>query len=563
MIEVRIAQLLQEAFAKASAALGWLALETEVVPQLEHPKQAEHGDLTCNLAMILASKLKLKPRDVAQALLQHLPKDAALHKVEIAGPGFLNFWIDKKVYLDILTQIEQQGSSFGKANLGQGKKVMVEFVSANPTGPLHIGHGRGAVYGDALASVLSEAGYKVSREYYLNDAGVQMLTLGKSVWLRMREIKGEKIEFPEKCYQGAYIRDIAQEILDKHPIEIAGKTEEQLIQYCSQFAGDQIFAEIKQDLADIGVTHENYFLESSLHQEKAIEKAFEFLDKAGFLYTQDGALWFRTTQFGDDKDRVLKKSDGQLTYFAADIAYHKNKYDRGFDRVINVLGADHAGYVGRMKAAVQAFGRKAEDLDMVLNQLVNLIRGGDLVSMSTRSGEYETLHSVTKDVGKDVCRYFFLMRSHQAQLDFDLDLAREQSPKNPVFYIQYAHARICSVFRQAQVQGITENPAADLAPLDVPEEFELCRKLAEYPQVIARAATDLEPHRLSFYLLELAQQFQSYYSKGKLDERYRILSGSVALQQAKLRFLKNIQIVLQNGLRVLGLSAPEEMNRDE
>lgn len=561
MIEVKIAELLHCALSKASSELGWMSVEVQ--PQLEHPKQPEHGDLTCNVAMVLASKLKLKPRDVAQALLQHLPQDAAVQKVEIAGPGFLNFWIDKKVYLNILTQIEQQGSSFGKANLGQGKKVMVEFVSANPTGPLHIGHGRGAVYGDALASVLSEAGYKVSREYYLNDAGVQMLTLGKSVWLRMREIKGEKVEFPENCYQGAYIREIAQEILDKHPIEIAGKTEEQLIHYCSQFAGDQIFTEIKQDLADIGVTHEHYFLESSLHQEKAIEKAFEFLDKAGFLYTQDGALWFRTTQFGDDKDRVLKKSDGQLTYFAADIAYHKNKYDRGFDRVINVLGADHAGYVGRMKAAVQAFGRKAEDLDMVLNQLVNLIRGGDLVSMSTRSGEYETLHSVTKDVGKDVCRYFFLMRSHQAQLDFDLDLAREQSPKNPVFYIQYAHARICSVFRQAAAQGVTENLSADLTQLDAPEEFELCRKLAEYPQVIERAAMDLEPHRLSFYLLELAQQFQSYYSKGKADDRYRILSGELALQQAKLRFLKNIQIVLQNGLRVLGLSAPEEMNRDE
>jgi arginyl-tRNA synthetase len=397
----------------------------------------------------------------------------------------------------------------------------------------------------------------VTKEYYLNDAGVQMQTLGRSVWLRMQELEGKTIEFPENCYQGAYVKDIAKEVIATGK---KFKSDDEAIAFCGQYAGGKIHNEIVKDLADCGVTHDVYFNESELHKKDLVNKTVEFLRKRGYVYDSEGAIWFKTTAFGDEKDRVLKKSDGFFTYFAADIAYHKQKYDRGFDRIIDVWGADHAGHVPRMKSAIEAMGHNPGDFDAVLIQLVNLIRGGQLVSMSTRSAQYETLRTLLDEVGRDVCRYFFLMRSHDAQLDFDIELAKSQTMENPVYYIQYAHARISSVFAKADEAGIKLNLAkADTDLLDLPEEAALARYLSEYPEVIRESAVELAPHKISFYLLELAKKFQSYYTKGKKDERYRFLSDDAKKTAAKCYLLKNIQIVLKNGLDLLGVSAPERM----
>jgi arginyl-tRNA synthetase len=436
-------------------------------------------------------------------------------------------------------------------------------VSANPTGPLHIGHGRGAVYGDVLASVFQAAGYEVTREYYVNDAGGQIATLGRSVWLRFRELEGEEVAFPAECYQGRYIVDLAQDARTLHRRELSTMDEEKAIVFLGEFAGARILNDIRRDLAETGVVHDAYFFESRLHTDAAVESAINRLREQGTVFEEGGAQWFRSTAFGDDKDRVLRKGDGSLTYFAADVAYHKSKYERGFDRVIDVWGADHGGYVARMKAAVGALGFDPESFDAVLIQLVNLVRGGKVVSMSTRSATFETLEDVRREVGKDACRYFFLMRSHNAQLDFDLDLAREESPDNPVYYIQYAHARIASIFRKAAEagQGAADAQSADLSHLDLPEEPKIARMLTLFPRVIAECAEELEPHKLAFYLLELARMFQSYYSKGRSDGRYRVLSEDRTRAAAKLYLLKNVQIVLHNALRILGISAPERMER--
>lgn len=552
-----------EAALKACKDDGALKLESVPDFQLEVPKQPEHGDLSTNAAMMLARSEGVPPRKIAEAIVSRIaaPSENVL-SVSIAGPGFINFKINPAVYLKILHKIYKEGEKFGRSDEGKDKKVQVEFVSANPTGPLHVGHGRGAVYGDALASILKAVGYKVTKEYYLNDAGVQMQTLGKSVWLRMQELQGAQIEFPENCYQGAYIKDIAKEVL---AAEKKFKNEDEAVAFCGKYAGEKIHNEIVNDLKDCGVAHDVYFNESDLHKKNKVEKAVSFLMKKGDAFESEGAVWFKSTKYGDEKDRVLKKSDGFYTYFAADIAYHKEKYDRGFDRVIDVWGADHAGHVPRMKAAITAIGRDPRNFDAVLIQLVNLMRGGELVSMSTRSAQYETLRTLLDEVGRDVCRYFFLMRSHDAQLDFDIELAKSQTMENPVYYIQYAHARIESVFAKAKENKIKLkfSPRADLSPLNLPEEIVLARILGEYPSVVAAAAKELSPHKISFYLLELAQKFQSYYTKGNKDPAYRFLTSETDKTLAKCYLLKNIQIVLKNGLDLLGLRAPERMESSD
>jgi len=565
MIENRIEKLIRDALDLCKKE-GDFQFEGEVVVELEKPRVDSHGDLSTNVALALAKRANMKPRELAEAIQKRIPPDAPeLTNISVAGPGFINFSVNPSWYLEGLHEIYEQGEHFGAVDIGKGKNVQVEFVSANPTGPLHIGHGRGAVYGDVLSNVLGKAGYDVTKEYYVNDAGNQIRMLGRSVFLRLREMDDEKIDFPSECYQGHYIVDIAREMSAKYSEKLKGMSEEETIDFCSDYAATKILGDIKRDLAETGVIHDTYFHEEHLHTDSAIEGTISWLRNKGHVYDKEGAVWFKSTAFGDDKDRVLKKSDGSLTYFAADIAYHKNKFDRGFEKVIDVWGADHGGYVARMKAAVEALGRQRDSFEAVLIQLVNLIRSGELVSMSTRAATYETLEDVRKEVGKDACRYFFLMRSHNAQLDFDLDLAKKETPDNPVFYIQYAHARICSIFRKAEERDLnmTGKGEVDISLLVLPEEMKLARMLSTMPHVISECAEALEPHKLSFYLLELARMFQSYYSRGRRDKRYQVLTQERPEALAKLYLLKNIQIVLQNSLRILGISAPTEMAREE
>lgn len=564
MIDVRLKNLLEKSIKKC---IKDGAFSIDIIPEIEldTPRRAEHGDLATNISMVIASKAKMRPIDVANFIVKNLSKEKGLvKKVSVAPPGFINIVVEPALHLEHLCEIDVQGEKYGTLKIGAGKKLQVEFVSANPTGPLHIGHGRGAVYGDVLGNIMKVAGYDVTKEYYVNDAGGQIRTLGRSIYLRFLETEGKTVSYPQECYQGDYIIKFARELGTSSKNKLLALSEEDAIDFCGEFAATKILGDIKRDLAETGVIHDLYFHENRLHTDAAIDRAIQELKNNGHIFEHEGALWFKTTAFKDDKDRVLKKSDGELTYFAADIAYHKNKFDRGFDRVIDVWGADHAGYVDRMRAAVEAMGYKKENYDVVLIQLVNLVRGGQVISMSTRSATYETLEDVRREVGRDVCRYFFLMRSHNSQLDFDLELARKETPENPVFYIQYAHARIASVFRKAKEQGIKPDfKSVDLKALDLPEEQQIARILGEYPRVIGYCSETLEPHRLAFYLMELSKAFQSYYSKGRGDPRYRIISNDPVKTMAKLYLLKNCRIVLQNALKVLGISAPEKMAREE
>lgn len=589
MIDVRLQKLLTESIKKC---IKDGSFEVDNIPEIEldTPKRPEHGDLATNIAMVIASKAKKRPLDIANAIVKNLPKkEDLIQKVSVAPPGFINIVVAPRLHLEQLREIEAMGEKYGTLGIGTGKKLQVEFVSANPTGPLHIGHGRGAVYGDVLGNIMKAAGYDVTKEYYVNDAGGQIRTLGRSIYLRFLEVEGKSVTYPQECYQGDYIVMLARELASTARAKLLSASEGDAIEMCGEFAATKILGEIKRDLAETGVIHDLYFHENRLHTDAAIDRAIQELKNHGHIFEHEGALWFKSTAYKDDKDRVLRKSDGELTYFAADIAYHKNKFDRGFDRVIDIWGADHAGYVDRMRAAVAALGYPKESYDVVLIQLVNLVRGGEVVSMSTRSATYETLEDVRKEVGRDVCRYFFLMRSHNSQLDFDLELAKKETPENPVFYIQYAHARIASVFRKAKELGKTVHPervsvhpstgsgrtetsrrahhegeeSIDLSALDLPEELTIARLLGAYPHVIGDCVATLEPHRLSFYLMELAKAFQGYYSRGRGDPRYRIISNDAVKTQAKLYLLKNCQIVLQNALGILGISAPEEMIRND
>ncbi|MRR59232.1 MAG: arginine--tRNA ligase [Deltaproteobacteria bacterium] len=550
LLQGRVRKCLESCYADGSMTSGRVP---EII--IEVPAHSEHGDFATNVAMLLAKDEKKPPRKIAETVVAHLDGEDIFDRVEIAGPGFINFFLKKDVWHETLRSISAAGDSYGRSLVGQGKKVQVEFVSANPTGPLHIGHGRGAATGDAVASILAAAGFEVVREYYINDAGNQMDTLGRSVYLRYLELLGRPVEFPGNCYQGDYIRDIARDLITKFGSKYLEVPEEEAIPVFSKLGGDIILDGIKQDLEDFGVVHDTWFSEQSLFDAGEVAEAIDFMRAKGLLYEQDDALWFRTTDFGDDKDRVVVRGNGVTTYFASDIAYHREKFGRGFDWVIDVWGADHHGYVPRLKAVAQGLGRDASDLKLILVQLVSLLRDGAPVAMSTRSGEFVTLKEVVDEVGRDAARFFFLMRRSDSQLDFDLELAKRESSDNPVYYVQYAHARICSIFENAMEKGVAPEDftGISLGKLGTPEEMSLIKFLDTFPEIVEGSALNFEPHRITYYLQELAGLFHSFYN------RNRVIGEDAELSAARLFLLKCTAQTLKNGLLLLGVSAPERM----
>jgi arginyl-tRNA synthetase len=555
---------------------------------VERCKDTLHGDFATNIAMMLAKPAKMNPRQLAEKLIAALPEDNAIIKVEIAGPGFINFFLDSSTQFDIIKQINELGSEFGRSKVGVGKKVQVEFVSANPTGPLHVGHGRGAAYGSAVASLLEAVGFTVHREYYVNDAGRQMDILATSIWLRYLEICGEPVRFPDNGYRGAYIIDIARDIYKnakneyRRPIELVlediPKDEEQggdkeahidgliaraktllgLVAYRDIFGAglSSILADIKDDLLEFGVDYQEWFSEQQLMDDGSVEKAMNRLQASGHLYEKDGAMWFASSQLGDEKDRVVRRENGQYTYFASDIAYHLNKLDRGFDQIIDIWGADHHGYIPRVKAAIQALGADASKLKVLLVQFATLYRGDEKVQMSTRSGEFVTLRQLRDEVGKDAARFFYVMRRSEQHMDFDLKLATSKTNENPVFYVQYAHARVCSVLRQLVEKGYARDIVSGMQSLNrLTEEHEvsLLSTLERYPEILERAALTHEPHQLILYLRELANDFHTYYNA------HQFLVDDANLRDARVNLVCAVKQVLANGLKLLNINTPESM----
>lgn len=525
-------------------------------PAVEEPKLDAHGDFSTNIAMVMASNQKMPPRKIAEAILEHLnDPDGIIAETEVAGPGFINFFLEKSAWHTILRDIHDADDRYGSSDIGKGKKIQVEFVSSNPTGPLHIGHGRGGAVGDTVANLLSLCGYDVQKEYYINDSGRQIRTLGQSVFLRYEELYGQQIEFPQECYQGDYIRDIARELKNQKGAALLDQSEENAIMECARFAAEKILAGMRQDLTSFGVEFDRWFSEQSLYDSGRVDVILSAFRKRGIVYEKQGALWFKTSDFGDEKDRVVVKKDGQTTYFASDIAYHQDKYERGFERVIDVWGADHHGYIPRMRAAIEASGHKPEQFDVILVQLVNLLRGGQPVAMSTRAGEFETLRDVINEVGRDAARFIFLTRHHESALDFDLELAKQKTNDNPVYYVQYVHARISSIVRKAEERSQNNTSWDDkaIALLVEPEEIDLIKALARYPEIISSSATTMEPHRITFYLMNLASAFHTYYNK------HRVLNDDPRLRCGRLNLILAVQKVIRNGLTLLGVSAPTKM----
>jgi len=564
-----------------AAALRAVAPDhTEAAIVLERPKHAEHGDYACNLALQLAKTLKRAPRDIAARLVAALPASPLLEKAEIAGAGFINLHLKRAYQQQAVNRVLAAGAAYGACALGQKKRVQVEFVSANPTGPLHIGHGRGAAFGASLANVLAAAGFEVGREYYVNDAGRQMDILALSTWLRYLELCGLPVNFPRNAYQGDYVRQMARALHSEHGARfrhdataamfkaVLAETDEEarldaLIELAKRMlAGDyailhdyalnQQLEDCRSDLAEFGVTFDRWFSERSLYESGRVERAVRALEERGHVYRKDGARWFRSTAFGDEKDRVVQRENGQYTYFASDIAYHADKFERGFGLVIDVWGADHHGYLARMKGALAALGLNPEQLTIALVQFAALYRNGERIPMSTRAGEFVTLRELRREVGNDAARFFYVLRKSDQHLDFDLDLAASRSNENPVYYVQYAHARVCSVFEQwggkaAALAG------ADAAPLASGQEIALLTRLMEYPEVVENAARELSPHLVAFYLREFAAEFHSYYNAT------RILVEEEGLKRARLALAAAVRQVLRNGLALLGVSAPEKM----
>jgi arginyl-tRNA synthetase len=543
------------ASAERAREAGELTFDTLPAFEVEAAKHPEHGDLAVNLALVLAKQAKLPPRKVAETIINNLAApEGMLDKVEIAGPGFINFFIADAYWRQVIAEIHRPGPAYGDSEMGAGLRVQVEFVSANPTGPLHIGHGRGAALGDVLANLLAATGHKVEREYYINDVGNQILTLGKSLYFRLRELAGDAVEFPEDGYQGGYMKDLARDYLAAGGAPPPPEPHGDVLVALGRYAGDVILDEIKQDLKDFGVRFDHWFSETQLYDQGLVEQSFTLLRDAGYLYEADGALWFKATAFGDEKDRVVRRGNGVTTYFASDIAYHLHKFRRGFDQVVDIWGADHHGYVPRLQAAAQALGFEGR-LRVILVQLVSLMRQGEPVAMTTRGGTFVTLREVMDEVGKDAARFIFLTRRPDAQLEFDLEVAKLQSNDNPVFYVQYAHARLASVFRQAAAQGIEreELDPARFPRLTLVEEMDILKLLANYPELVEGAARNREPHRLTYFLTELAAQLHSYYCK------HRFISDDVELTQARFWLVSGVKAVLEHGLGILGVEAPETM----
>ena len=526
---------------------------------IEPPKDKAHGDLATNLALVLAGPLKAKPRELGVKISHFLVTQAPqIATAEVAGPGFVNVTFRPDFWREIVPQIFSQADDYGSLDLGEKRKVQIEYVSANPTGPLHIGHGRGAAVGDSLARIMRFAGFDVDTEFYINDAGRQMSILARSTYVRAMQALGRDMDMDEDCYRGEYIKDIATDILKAHP-DLGDMDQDQAEDLCRDLAKETILASIKQDLHDFGVEHRVWFSEKEMVEGGAVERAFERLEKADLAYEQDGAFWFKTTELGDDKDRVLRKSDGELTYFASDIAYHANKYDRGFSLCVDIWGADHHGYIPRMRAAVKALGLEKDQFDVVLVQLVNVLSGGEKVKMSKRAGTFETLADVCREVGPDAARFIFLTRKSDSPLDFDLELATQKTMDNPVYYVQYAHARICSVLRKAgennvQVPGPEAATPDTLAHLDTGEDLSLLRLLARFPDAVEAAANNLSPHLMSYYMQELANGLHRYYTINPV-----LAAPAPEIVTARLLLLLATRQVLKSGLALLGVSAPESM----
>jgi len=455
----------------------------------------------------------------------------------------------------VLRKIHEEDVLYGASNIGNGRKIQVEFVSSNPTGPLHVGHGRGAAVGDSVANILRFCGYDVQKEYYINDSGRQINTLGKSVYLRYRELMGENIQFPDECYQGDYIRDYAKEIIELKGKALFDQDEEQSIFFCARFAAERIIKDIRKDLMDFGIEFDNWFSEQSLYDTGKVNAVIEYFKGKNIIYEKDGALWFKTTYFGDEKDRVVVRKNGQTTYFASDIAYHMDKFERGFHRVIDVWGADHHGYIPRVTGAIEASGLNRDRFHVILVQLVNLLREQVPVAMSTRAGEFVTLNEVVQEVGRDAARFIFLTRHYESPLDFDLELAKKKTNDNPVFYVQYVHARISSISRKSRERSSYELEWDETAAvmLQEPEEINLIKAMIRYPEVVEDSAKYMEPHRITFYLMDLASSFHAYYNK------HRVLSDDPLLSKGRLYLVLAVQKVIRNGLSLLGVSAPEKM----
>lgn len=543
-----------------SALSGFLqekGLEWPAKAVVEAAKDPKHGDVATNLAMLLAKPLHRAPRDIAAELAAWIRDHTdGVENVEVAGPGFCNVTFSQVFWRRVVQQVEKEGAAFGSSTIGGGRKTLVEYVSANPTGPLHVGHGRGAAAGDSLARILRRAGYDVTTEYYINDAGRQMRILGMSVWYRLRNLVGRTMAEPEDYYRGSYITDIAKEMLEKDP-SLADASDEDGKERCYEYAKNEILEGIKKDLRDFRVEHQNWFSEKTLVDGGLVDKAFQALKDAGYTYEKDGALWFATSRLGDDKDRVLRKSDGSLTYFASDIAYHHNKFERGFDWLIDVWGADHHGYVPRMRAAIEAMRKGKKNFDVVLIQLVNLLINGQPVSMSTRAGTFETLADVVREVGADAARFMFLSRKTDSPVDFDLEAVKQRTMENPVYYVQYAHARVAALLRRAAEEGVTIPDVSDdaaLAGLTLPDDMALLRKMALYRDMLEQAATTLSVHHVSHYLMELSQLLHSYYTKNQI-----LKAGDPVTTGSRLALLRAVSRVIANGLDLMGVSAPDHM----
>lgn len=543
--------------AKAAFEKGDLPSDRIPDMEIETPRHTSHGDYSTNFAMVSASIQKMAPRSIAQIIVALIETSELIEKVEIAGPGFINFFLAKTAWHPVVDQVLEQDLTYGKSDVGKNERVQVEFVSANPTGPLHVGHGRGAAVGDAVGNILSFAGFDVQKEYYINDSGRQIRTLGTSVWLRLQQGQGRDVEFPDDCYKGAYIKDLAQAVFEKEGDRLFELEEADAIDICAKFAAGKILQSIKEDLLQFGVTYDQWFSEQSLYDTNRVQQAIEAFKARDLIFEHDGALWFRTEDFGDEKNRVVVRNNGLTTYFASDIAYHMEKYERGFDRVIDVWGADHHGYIKRIDASVVASGRKSEQFDVILVQLVNLLRGGEPVQMSTRAGEFVTLKDIVDEVGKDAARFMFLSRSYDSGLDFDLDLAKQKNSENPVYYVQYVHARITGILMKAEEQslisGIDFKPGRHLGQLLEKEEIDLLKILNSFKENVEKSAISLHPHVIFTYLMSLASAFHGYYN------RHKVITADKHQSLARLSLVLAVKKVIRNGLALLGVSAPERM----
>jgi arginyl-tRNA synthetase len=550
--------VLADAVNRASREQGWPPVSMPEVAW-EYPPEPTFGDLSTTVSFALAKQVRRSPRDVATAIQRAVnPDPTVVEKIEVAGPGYLNIFVANGWWHAVIPKILEAGAAYGSATVGQGRRVQVEFVSANPTGPLHVGHGRGAALGDAIATLLQAVGYRVEREYYINDAGSQMRLLGESVRARHLEACGKPVQFPENGYHGDYIRELAVQVAAAVP-DLTELEADQAISACTERASRILLGEIEADLRAFGVVFDSWVSERSLYESGEVEAVLATLRAGGYLYEEGKAVGFRASDFGDEKDRILIRSNGEPTYVTSDIAYHANKIRRGFDRLINIWGADHGGYIPRVKAAIQALGHDPETLRVILLQMVKVLRGGVPVPMSKRTGEFVELREIVSEVGKDAARFLFLTRRSEAQLDFDIEVAKRQTMDNPVFYVQYAHARACSMARKAAEAGMPGPYAdADLSRLTLPEELAILKRLAVYPEMVLNAALAHEPHRVTTYLQELAAAFHGYFTKYK-DTEERVISGDRDLSRARLAMVAAVRQVVANGLTLLGVSAPERM----